>query len=285
MIDLLKKLFEQRHKKITVMLLDDSEPDKDNSYKLRPNSLFVSVVSLGVILTIITAGIFIVTPLGNFVNGGADSDIRSQILEITNKAMALEDSLLKRDRQLQEMKEVIRLSVDTTLTPDQRFDQLFSGGEGLSNPEFINFDQAASFERLSQNEILFSNIVNLAPEFPAKFPVQGTNTRKYEPGEEHFGLDIATKTNETVINIADGVVVNSNWTINNGYTISVQHSGGILTIYKHLANINKREGDLVLKGDILGEVGNIGVLSTGPHLHFEIWKDGTPQNPEFYLIK
>ncbi|MDR9417425.1 M23 family metallopeptidase [Gracilimonas sp.] len=285
MIELLKKLFEQRHKRLTVMLLDDSKPDKDNSYKLRPNSLFVGITFLGIMVILVTAGIFMITPLGNLINGGSDSDIRSQVLEITNKAIALEDSLLKRDRQLQEMKEIIRLNVDTTLTPDQRFDQLFSGGEGLSNPDFVNFDQTATFERLSQNEILFSNIVNSAPEFPAKFPVQGTLTRRYEPEQEHFGLDIATQTNELVINIADGVIVNSNWTMNNGYTISVQHSGGILAIYKHLSKINKRDGDLVLKGDILGEAGNIGVLSTGLHLHFEIWKDGTPQNPEFYLIK
>ncbi|HBX66955.1 MAG TPA: hypothetical protein DEG32_12680, partial [Balneolaceae bacterium] len=63
------------------------------------------------------------------------------------------------------------------------------------------------------------------------------------------------------------------------------HSEGIVTTYKHLSKLNKKEGDLVLKGDILGEIGNAGVLSTGPHLHFEIWKNGVPQNPEVYLIK
>jgi murein DD-endopeptidase MepM/ murein hydrolase activator NlpD len=65
----------------------------------------------------------------------------------------------------------------------------------------------------------------------------------------------------------------------------VQHSEGVITTYKHLSKLNKKEGDLVLKGDILGEIGNAGVLSTGPHLHLEISKNGVPQNPEVYLIK
>ncbi len=123
------------------------------------------------------------------------------------------------------------------------------------------------------------------PVFPVRYPVNGTLTRGYLPAEGHYGLDIATKENEPVLNIADGSVTNSGWTISNGYVISIQHKDGLLTIYKHLSKLNKKEGDIVLKGDILGTIGNTGVLSTGPHLHFELWKNGVPQNPEVYLIK
>ncbi len=133
--------------------------------------------------------------------------------------------------------------------------------------------------------MLFSNVAQNVPSFPSRYPVQGSLTRGYLPDEEHYGLDIATKLNEPVINIADGSVINSSWTINNGYVISVQHGEGVVSNYKHLAKLNKKEGDLVLRGDILGEVGVTGILSTGPHLHFEIWKNGVPQNPEVYLIK
>ena len=138
---------------------------------------------------------------------------------------------------------------------------------------------------MTQNEILFSNIITTASDFPGRYPVQGSLTRGYLPDEEHFGIDIATKKDEPIVNIADGSVINSSWTINNGYVISIQHSKGVVSTYKHLATLNKKEGDLVLKGDILGTTGNTGVLSTGPHLHFEIWKNGIPQNPEVYLIK
>ncbi|MGN8224074.1 M23 family metallopeptidase [Gracilimonas sp. BCB1] len=285
MIDLLKKLFEQRQKKITVILLDDSKPDEDNSYKVYPNGLFGMILGISTVFAIFVALVFMLTPLGGLLYSTDDAEIRAQILEVTEKAIALEDSLRQRDLQLREMKNIIRLSIDTTLAMDERFDNLFDPNDPFQNSDFINFDEAGQFNRLSQNEVLFSNVSKTAPDFPAKYPVQGSLTRGYLPDDEHYGLDIATKNNEPVINIADGSVFNSSWTINNGYVISVQHSEGVVTTYKHLSKLNKKEGDLVLKGDILGEIGNAGVLSTGPHLHFEIWKNGVPQNPEVYLIK
>lgn len=285
MVDLLKKLFEQRRKKITVMLLDDSKPDEDNSYRVYPNGLFSLILAISLSFAAIVALIFMLTPLGGLLYSTDDAEIRAQIIEVSEKAIALEDSLRRRDLQLREMKNIIRLSVDTTLSMDQRFDDFFNDVVPFQNNDFVSFEQSGTFDKLSQNEILFSNVSKAAPDFPSTYPVQGSLTRRYLPDEEHYGLDIATKNNEPVINIADGSVFNSSWTINNGYVISIQHSGGVVTTYKHLSKLNKKEGDLVLKGDILGEIGNAGVLSTGPHLHLEIWRNGVPQNPEVYLIK
>ncbi|WP_020402269.1 M23 family metallopeptidase [Gracilimonas tropica] len=285
MIELLKKLFEQREKKITVILLDDSKPDEDNSYKVYPRGLFAAILGISGFFAVIVALIFMLTPLGGLLYSTDDAEIRAQILEITDKAIALEDSLQQRDAQLREMKNIMRLSIDTTLALDQRFDDFLNQSNAFQNPDFISYGQPGTFERLSQNEVLFSNVAKSVPDFPAKYPVKGSQTRGYLPDDEHYGIDIATKSNEPVVNIADGSVFNSSWTINNGYVISVQHNDGIVTTYKHLSTLNKKEGDLVLKGDILGEVDNAGVLSTGPHLHFELWKNGVPQNPEIYLIK
>jgi murein DD-endopeptidase MepM/ murein hydrolase activator NlpD len=285
MIDLLKKLFEQRHRKINVILLDDSKPDEDNSYKVYPNGLFGIILGISTVFSIFVALIFMLTPVGGLLYSTGDAEIRAQIMAVTEKAIALEDSLQQRDQQLREMKNIIRLSVDTTLALDQRFDNFFNFSDPLQNPDYLSIEQSGSFEQLSQNEVLFSNVSRTVLDFPTKTPVQGSQTRGFLPEEEHYGLDIATKNTEPVLNIADGSVFNSSWTINNGYVISVQHSEGLVTTYKHLAKLNKKEGDLVLKGDILGEIGNAGVLSTGPHLHFEIWKNGVPQNPEVYLIK
>lgn len=284
MIDLLKKLFEQRRKEITVMLLDDTQPGEDNSYRLYPNSIFGIFMTIFVIMMVVIAATFMVTPLGELLYNSDEAEIRAQIMEITNKTLALEDSLEKRDTQLQEMKNIIRLSVDTTLAMDQRFDEMFSETQSTDDANFISMEQFGSIEKLSQNEILFSNVSKTIPDFPGRYPVNGSLTRGYLPEEEHYGIDIATGIDEPVINIADGSVFNSSWTINNGYVISIQHGNGVVTTFKHLAKLNKREGDLVLKGDILGSTGDAGVLSTGPHLHLEIWKDGVPQNPELYLI-
>lgn len=285
MIDLFKKLFEQRRKNLTLIILDDSRPGKDNSYQIYPNTLFTFIISLSLFFAFLVALVFMLTPMGGLLYSTDDAEIRKQILEVSQKAISLEDSLLQRDLQLQEMKNIIRLSLDTTLAMDQRFEGMLASSDVFANTDLLEFEQTGSIEKLTQNEILFSNLLKSVPEFPARYPVNGTFTRGYEPEAEHYGLDIATQENSPIYNIADGTVISSNWTINNGYTISVQHNEGIVTTFKHLSKLNKKEGDLVLKGDILGEAGNTGILSTGPHLHFEIWKNGVPKNPELFLIK
>ena len=88
-----------------------------------------------------------------------------------------------------------------------------------------------------------------------------------------------------ITSIADGTVVSASWTVSEGYVLSIQHAGGMLSIYKHCSSLTKKSGDNVLKGDIVGTTGDVGVTSSGPHLHFEIWKDGLPQDPGMYLIQ
>ena len=246
MIDLLKKLFEQRQRKINVILLDDSKPDEDNSYKIYPNGLFGMILGISGIFAIFVALIFMLTPLGGLLYSTDDAEIRAQIMDVTDKAIALEDSLRQRDLQLREMKNIIRLSIDTTLSLDQRFDDFFNPNDPLQNADFLSFERSGSFDRLSQSEVLFSNVSRTAPDFPAKFPVQGSLTRGYLPDDQHYALDVATKNNEPVINIADGSVFISSWTINNGYVISVQHSEGIVTTYKHLSKLNRLPDSEVL---------------------------------------
>ena len=82
---------------------------------------------------------------------------------------------------------------------------------------------------------------------------------------------------------ADGTVVYSDWTVENGYCIGIQHNGNLFSIYKHNAVLLKEEGDFVNAGDAIAIYGNSGSLSTGPHLHFELWYNGTPLNPEDYI--
>lgn len=284
MINFIKKLFEQRNKRITVILLDDSQPDEDNSYRVHPNSLFSLLLGSMVILVSLIALVFMLTPVGGLLYSSDEAEIREQVMNITQRTMALEDSLRKRDMQLEEMKNVIRLSVDTTLNVDQNLISVMNEG-GSNNAISIELEDNTGPDQINQYEILSAGILKSAPVFPARYPVKGTISRMYAPEQGHYGLDIATKENEPVLNIASGSVINSGWTINYGYVVSIQHKNGVLTMYKHLNSLNKKEGDIVLKGDILGTTGDIGVLSSGSHLHFEIWKDGVSQNPQLYLIK
>jgi murein DD-endopeptidase MepM/ murein hydrolase activator NlpD len=120
--------------------------------------------------------------------------------------------------------------------------------------------------------------------FPAILPAQGYITRGYANDINHYGLDIAGKTGSLVVVAADGTVLFSGWTPDDGTVLIVAHGGGFVTAYKHLQSALRPAGARVRRGDPIGLLGDSGRTSTGPHLHFEIWKDGVPVDPTRYLI-
>lgn len=281
----IKRLFKDRHKTVEIILLDDSKPGQDDSYNIKPNTLFISFTVLSVAFSVLVAMIFMLTPLGALLYNTDEIQIRREIQDISERLISLQDSLDVRDQQLREIKEVIRLNKDTTLTLDERLSSVSSieNSSNLSSsiPSFSNLSVSDMFD---SGSLILANVIQNTPDFPTQAPAKGTLTRGYEPLEGHFGLDIATKENDIFMNIADGTVISSSWTIDFGYVISVQHKDGLVSTYKHCSKLYKTKGEKVFKGDVLGLIGNTGVSSSGPHLHFEIWKNGVSQNPLAYLI-
>ena len=120
--------------------------------------------------------------------------------------------------------------------------------------------------------------------FPAILPTEGYMTRGFEPEHSHFGLDIAGKTGNLIVAAADGNIVFSGWTYDDGYIVIVSHAGGFMSFYKHNQSLLKSSGSFVHRGEPIATLGSSGATSSGPHLHFEIWKDGVPVDPSIYMI-
>jgi murein DD-endopeptidase MepM/ murein hydrolase activator NlpD len=114
-------------------------------------------------------------------------------------------------------------------------------------------------------------------------PIKGVLTAVFSPKNDHFGVDVVAKENEPVKAIAGGTVIWTSWTLETGYVISIQHSNDLISIYKHNSVILKHTGDVVRAGEIVSVIGNTGELTTGPHLHFELWYKGTPLNPKEFI--
>lgn len=114
-------------------------------------------------------------------------------------------------------------------------------------------------------------------------PVTGIVTSTFDPISGHYGVDIVTKENEPVKAVAEGTVVFSDWTQDYGYSLVIQHKAGILSVYKHNSVLMEKVGNHVSAGSVIAIVGNTGDLTTGPHLHFELWHNGNPVNPEEFV--
>jgi len=276
----IRKLFSERNKEVTVVVLDEENPDGTSSFKVRAPEVIKLALIVLLISVFLTSIIFFVTPLGSIFQNHKDQQLREQAQLISDRIGALQDSLMARDAQLDELKYFIRTARDTTF---ELSGESFTELPDRRRAEEADFTSFSSTQPLTQSEIIFSGRLDRVPDFPADMPVEGRFTQGFSSQSGHYGIDIAAIESTGFRSLADGTVVNTNWTISHGHVIFVQHTGGIMSVYKHASKLYKKQGDFVLKGDLLGEVGDKGVLSSGSHLHLEIWKDGIPQDPLTYL--
>jgi len=121
-------------------------------------------------------------------------------------------------------------------------------------------------------------------ELPLFQPVTGFVSQEFNPSRHHFGMDIAAKLGSPVSAATDGYVVYTGWSYEDGNMVILSHGSGYLTVYKHNAMVLKSMGSAVRRGEVVALLGSSGQTSSGPHLHFEVWKDGIPQDPKTLLL-
>ncbi len=114
-------------------------------------------------------------------------------------------------------------------------------------------------------------------------PISGIISDRFNPKNNHYGTDVVAKKDEPVKCVADGTVIIADWTQNDGYVIGVQHRSNLISVYKHNSELLKNVGSFVSSGEIISIIGNTGELTTGPHLHFELWHNGMPVDPEEFV--
>ncbi|MHA1988551.1 MAG: M23 family metallopeptidase [Promethearchaeota archaeon] len=127
------------------------------------------------------------------------------------------------------------------------------------------------------------NTIQVDPIFFIK-PIDGFISRKFDSDKGHMGMDIVAKVGTPIFSTAGGFVIFSGYTVNFGNIVIVNHSHGYISVYKHCSSILKSEREKVEQGETIAISGNSGTKSTGPHLHFEIWKDGQAIDPMSVLI-
>jgi murein DD-endopeptidase MepM/ murein hydrolase activator NlpD len=114
-------------------------------------------------------------------------------------------------------------------------------------------------------------------------PLKGEVSAHFDRKKNHYGIDILAPKNTPIKATMDGYVIVSDWTLETGNTIGIQHENGILSFYKHNSTLLKKTGSYVRAGEAIAIIGNTGALTSGPHLHFELWHKGKPLDPADYV--
>ena len=280
MWDFLRRLFSEEDGKVTVVVLDENDPNLASTFKLKSSDA-IKLISLIVLLAVgLTVTVFFLTPLSSIYQQRIDDNFRSEVVEINERVIALQDSLTVRELQLEDLKNFVRSVPDTTFEVSEG---VLSNLRGLQSNLYVTSENVYAFNMLTPHETMNLLSVERSRDFPSFFPVEGTITQRFSTERGHYGIDIAAVSDRDFVSVADGIVIEATWTMNFGYVLVIQHKEGFITIYKHASKLYKEEGDYILKGDLLGTVGNRGVLSTGSHLHLELWKNGVPQDPLLFL--
>lgn len=295
MYELIKMLFRRRDRDLVVMIVDQKDTREPDEIRLNARNLgrWFQVAIYGGALFLV---LFLVLLVLRWTAGG-DARIRMELNELAERVGALSDSVEVRDQQLLQIRSTLsggtRTGTEVPGRPTRAesstlIESSTSGGDGTGT---VGVVFPADWSRTTRSAVARPSIrgnlgVELAAAtFPARIPVTGRITRSYMPEIRHYGTDIAVRDGTVLRNIAKGTAIGSDWTIPYGYVVSIIHEDGYVIVYKHLSASSVQSGDVLQKGDQIGIVGMAGTLSSGPHLHIELWKNGSHIDPMLYFIE
>ncbi|MBF25022.1 MAG: hypothetical protein CMP49_00670 [Flavobacteriales bacterium] len=245
--------------------------------------LFIYIIYLLFIFCVV---IFILTAYGPLQNLLPQSAYfkKSELIELMVKVDSLESNLLQKSKYIFVLDKIINGEVvdsfiqtqndstiifnDITLTPSKE-DSLLR--HFVENEELYNIPADYTAENADLEDFVFFK------------PADGMISSFFDMKEQHWGIDIVANTNTSVKATLDGVVIFSDWSVSSGHTIIIQHVDNIISVYMHNASLTKKSNDFVKSGEVIGIMGNSGESSSDPHLHFELWQNGTPIDPLEYL--
>lgn len=251
---------------------------------------FTVIGSIAVVIIVLVILLIAYTGLREYIPGYPDARQRKMIVRNANRVDSLVQEIDKRDQFFESIKNVVNGKVPDEFSDDSKADPNTSPVK-KDMPNLENTERDKEFRQQVEAEEKFNLAVlekkssnpklNQVYFFP---PLKGIVVNKFDESEDHFGIDIVSKPESTVSSILDGTVIFSGWTVETGYVMIIQHSSDIISVYKHNSRLLKNMGDFVRGGEAIANTGNSGELTSGPHLHFELWYQSKALNPEEYIL-
>lgn len=251
----IRNWFKSLKEKYHLSLINKDSFEQLASWQVSKGMFLLAISSILLLTFIISILIISFTPIKKIVPGFESDEMHQQLLQMTYQM------------------ELMEKEIDGKLAYATHLDTI------LSSIDSIDFSPQTS------PEPSVSNTKSTRPSHSKLFnyhfykPVSGLISQKFNVPNRHYGIDVVCKKNETVKAVLGGKIILSAWTVEEGNVLAIQHQDNLISFYKHNSVLLKRRGEVVKAGDIIAVVGNSGELTNGPHLHFEIWQNGTPLNP------
>jgi len=269
--------------KYRLVILNEDTFEERLSFKLTRLNLFVAITSSAILLIALTTFIIAFTGLREYIPGYSSAKLKKQATELAYKTDSLQTALMLNNQYYESIRRVLTgdlavgdLNRDSLINSQQ----LDSGLIDLSpsKADSLLREEVAMEDKYNVLETAGSDM-----EFVLFPPVKGPISEGYNFKSKHFAVDIVVAKNAPVKSVADGRVIFAEWSAGTGYVIIIEHNYGLLSVYKHNSSLTKEQGEFVKSGEVIAAAGSTGELTTGPHLHFELWNEGNPVNPTDYI--
>ncbi len=268
--------------KFRFVILNDDTFEELLTLRLSPLNIFVFSVITIVSTIALTTTVIAFTPLKELIPGYASSKLRREAIELALTTDSLTAALDRNERYIQGVQRILQGEVIDTVMLELESDTSANPTEvNLSNPS----PQDSAFREWVEEENAFTlNQSGAEIGIPQLIsPLEGIITSDFDNATNHYAVDIAAAANTPIKSCYEGTVVFADWTSETGNIIIVQHENNLLSAYKHNSALLKEVGEFVRSGEAIAIIGNSGENSTGPHLHFELWYEGAPIDPQNFI--
>ena len=277
-----KKPFKERLlNKYRLVVLNEDTYEEKLSYRLNKLNIFLLVALISLTLVITTIGLIAFTSIKEYIPGYDSTALRQNAI----KNIELLDSLERVVNKNQTFINSVGAVILGEITEEELESKKVLTKIDVSELDFKTNKEDSLLRSLVEKEDRFNTIESASPkvEYILYSPISGKISSGFDIGEKHFGVDVPAVTNTPVKAVSDGRVVLSEWTIDTGFVVVLEHSFNLISVYKHNSSGLVSQGDYIKSGQAIALSGNTGELTTGPHLHFELWSNGNPVDPLEYI--
>ena len=272
-----KKLKNQVSKNYRLAVMEEDSYLEKFALSLSKRNIFLITFSVTFIIILTTTLLIFYTPIREYIPGYDTSKLRIQAVENLEKLDSLMISLKKNEQFVEAFSRTLNGEEFNNQYEDSQLKAIDISELDLD----INIEDSI-LRKIVEVEDRFNIIEKdeklVTPNLVS--PANGIISDRFDYGKQHYGVDIVLKERTPIKAVYDGIVLFSEWTLNYGYTVVIFHKNELISTYKHNESVKVKTGDFVQTGEVIALSGNTGELTSGPHLHLELWDLQGPLNPE-----
>lgn len=280
------KFSEKLKHKYRLTIFNDTSFEEVTTIRLSRLNVFAYVGFTVILIGVIVFLLLLYSPLKMFLPAYQSSEMRRNIVMNSIRVDSIAKEIELRDKYFMNLRNIIEGKEITEITETE---------DSAVHYEEIDFEKSKEDsilrKQIEGQELYAIDVRNNDKQKSALSAIhffspisKGLISNKFSLKEKHYAVDIVAAPNEGVKAVLDGTVIEASWTLATGNSITIQHQNNILSLYKHNSALLKEVGDRVKAGEVVAIIGNSGELTTGPHLHFELWHNGVPLDPENYIV-